>query len=258
MISCKDLKFSYNDAVIFESLSFDLQDSTFAAIIGPNGAGKTTLLKLITGLHLPDQGSVNFRPTINLSFAGKKRDRSFSAQDVMWLPSRFEMPFEYTISDVMEMLLFPWPKLLNFQSKRLAITSALQEVGLTCNRERPFNSLSAGEQHRAMIGAAIVSDAKLLLLDEPCANLDIGASHRILQKLRDLNSRGKSILFSIHDLPLAYQYCDNFLLLAQGKDFLVGNRDNIFSSKLLQQAFGVKPEFVTVGLQTIPIFHPYI
>jgi ABC-type cobalamin/Fe3+-siderophores transport system ATPase subunit len=73
-----------------------------------------------------------------------------------------------------------------------------------------------------------------------------------------LNSRGKSILFSIHDLPLAYQYCDNFLLLAQGKDFLVGNRDNIFSSKLLQQAFGVKPEFVTVGLQTIPIFHPYI
>jgi iron complex transport system ATP-binding protein len=255
MISCKDLKFSYNDAVIFESLSIDLQDSTFAAIIGPNGAGKTTLLKLITGLYQPDKGSIDISATISLS--EKKQGGSISAHDLMWLPSRFDMPFEYTISDVMEMLLFPWPKLSNFKSKSLAITSALEEVGLSCNRERPFNSLSAGEQHRAMIGAAVVSDAKLLLLDEPCANLDIGASHRILQKLGDLNSKGKRILFSIHDLQLAYQYCDNFLLLAQGKEVLVGNRDKIFSSRLLQQAFGVKPEFVSFGLQTIPIFHPY-
>ena len=251
MITTKNLTFSFDDTVVIDSLSIDFGESTFAAIIGPNGAGKTTLLKLIAGLHQPDQGSVE----INGLRLRKKQNTPTLAQDVMWLPSRFDMPFAYTIYDVLQMLLFPWNSLSRFASKDLAIVSALEEVGLNCDINRTFNSLSAGEQHRAMIGAAIVSDAKLLLLDEPCANLDIGAAHRVLKKLRTLSGNGKKILLSIHDLQLGYQYCESFLLLSGTKQVLTGNRDEIFASSLLEHSFGVKPRFISTGQDTIPVFY---
>jgi ABC-type cobalamin/Fe3+-siderophores transport system ATPase subunit len=245
MIQTKDLTFSFDGRPIIDSMSVDFRDSAIAGIIGPNGAGKTTLLKLIAGLIQPSNGSI---------LITDRQQHDQKHQDVMWLPSRFEMPFAYSVYDVLEMLLFPWERLSQFNSKDAAIAAALDEVGLKCGKERIFNSLSAGEQHRAMIGAAIVSDATLLLLDEPCANLDIGASHRILKKLRDLSARGKKILLSIHDLQLAYQYCDQFLLLSGTKDVLLGTREKIFESNLLATSFGVKPRFISTGDGTIPIF----
>jgi iron complex transport system ATP-binding protein len=245
MIQTKDLTFSYDNKAIIDSMSIDFKDSTFAAIIGPNGAGKTTLLKLIAGLNQPNSGSIHI-PGCSTS--------SQKHQNLMWLPSRFEMPFAYTVYDVLQMLLFPWERLSRFTSKDLAITTALEEVGLNCGKNRIFNSLSAGEQHRAMIGAAIVSDAILLILDEPCANLDIGASHRILKKLRSLSTCGKNVLLSIHDLQLAYQYCDRFLLLGGTKDILFGTREQIFQSKLLATSFGVQTRFITTDVDTFPFF----
>ena len=250
MIKTKDLSFSYDGSVVIDAMSIDFKNSTFGCIIGPNGAGKTTLLKLIAGLYQANHGSIY---TLDKT-ANDQKQKKKTAQEVMWLPARLEMPFAYTVHDVLQMLLFPWNKLSRFSSKDLAVTAALKEVGLNCDTSRPFNSLSAGEQHRSMIGAAIVSDAKLLLLDEPCANLDIGASHRILKKLRSLSGSGKKILLSIHDLQLAYQYCDEFLLLSGVKDVLIGSRDEVFSSSLLATSFGVKLRFIKTGDEVIPVF----
>lgn len=236
MIVTEKLQFSFQGSTIINNLSFSLKGQEFTAVIGPNGAGKTTFLKLAAGILKPDSGKVLY-PEYRSEKSGKTPKNL--AKHLMWLPARIDMPFSYTVEDVLKMLLFPWERLSRFKNKDQAIKTGLTEVGIPEFAGRPFHSLSAGEQQRALLGAALVSDADILVLDEPCANLDVGAAHRTMKKLRSIAQQGKDVLFSIHDLQLAYQYCDNFLLLTPDRTAVPGNRDQIFSSLELKMAFGV-------------------
>lgn len=248
MITCEKLNFNFRGSNIIDNLTFSLNAQAFTAVIGPNGAGKTTLLKLMAGILKPATGNV-FYPGLQ----NQKPDISPKdlAKHLMWLPARIDMPFSYTVEDVLNMLLFPWDRLSKFASKTQAIKAGLNEVGIPEFAGRQFSSLSAGEQHRAMLGAALVSDADILLLDEPCANLDVGAAHRAMKKLQSISQQGKVVLFSIHDLQLAYEYCEDFLLLTPDRTACPGTKEQIFSSLELKMAFGINIEKVRENHNTL-------
>lgn len=243
MITVKDVGLRFGRKDIFKGLTVSINTRKLTAVIGPNGAGKTTLLKMLAGILRPDTGS------ISLNFPNH-------AQDVMWVPSHIEMPFAYSVKEVLAMLLHPWLKAAERDAATAMVQHALDSAGLPQFADRIFSSLSAGEQHRIALGAAIVSRARVLILDEPCANLDVGAAHQILLKLREILASDRTLIISIHDLQLAWEYCDEFLLLTPDLGSLQGSRRDIFSNPALSSAFQISVRFVRTDEKELPVFGP--
>jgi zinc transport system ATP-binding protein len=196
VIEAKDLFFSYGNDPIFSNISFEVEGGEFMGIIGPNGGGKSTLLRLILGFLTPDKGSLN----VFGKGAGRARHQMAYVPQNM----RFDKHFPISVLDlVLQGRLFhlPWYGIWKQHDMKKAIL-ALEQVNLAHLQDRPFGTLSGGEQQRALIARALVSDPKILVLDEPTANVDHAAEKTILELLSSLKSK-MTILLVTHDLQTA-------------------------------------------------------
>lgn len=193
LIKIDHLFFSYEDLPILEDVSIEITSGEFVGIFGPNGGGKTTLLKLIMGLLLPTQG------TVELLENGSSLER----KKIGYVPqiARFDRDFPISSLEVVMMgclsRLNRWgwyPK--DVREKSLAV---LERLGLLHKASSSFGMLSGGEAQRVLIGRAIVGEPKLLLLDEPTASVDAKAEEEIYSLLKELNQT-MTILMVSHDL----------------------------------------------------------
>ena len=148
------------------------------ALIGPNGIGKTTLLRLAAGVLACSRGTV--------SLAGRRLDtlrRAEAARLVALVPQRFEVPFDFTVRadcrarpHTLSWILFAGFK----RQDRQAVERALELADVTSLRNRIFNELSGGERQRVKIALGLAQEPRLLLLDEPTQNLDLGRQLELL------------------------------------------------------------------------------
>lgn len=196
MIDCQNLSFSYNDILILKDISFAVEIGEYIGIIGPNGGGKTTLLKLIMGFLTPTSGS------LTLSGLSPVQARS----EIGYVPQAMRFDRQFPIS-VFELVLsgrlskLPWYGMYSSEDRRLA-RETIELLGLQDIQHAPFGTLSGGQAQRVLIARALVSQPKLLLLDEPTANVDAHAESEIYELLKNL--RGKmTILMVTHDLSTA-------------------------------------------------------
>ncbi|NCB39173.1 MAG: ABC transporter ATP-binding protein [Erysipelotrichia bacterium] len=194
VIRCKDLSFAYEDGVnVLEKISFELEAGEFTCIVGPNGGGKTTLLKLILGLLKPTDGSMEVmgRP------AGKSRAH------IGYVPqfSKFDAGFPVSVLDVVLMgclsYNFFWGRYSADQIEKAH--NALLSVGLHGLATKTFADLSGGQKQRALIARALMSEPKLLLLDEPTANVDIHGTEQFYGMFEEMNKKFTIIMVS-HDI----------------------------------------------------------
>ncbi|MGB7128547.1 MAG: ABC transporter ATP-binding protein [Candidatus Rhabdochlamydia sp.] len=193
IISIHQLFFSYNHQSILEDVNITVHPNEFIVVFGPNGGGKTTFFKLILGLLRPKKGWVkvlNKHPKHTRHLMG-------------YVPQmqQVDRSFPICVLDVVMMgclgKLNCWgrfPKAM----RKLGL-QALEKVGLLHKEKAPFGSLSGGETQRALIARAIVDHPKILLLDEPTANVDPQAEKSIYQLLKELNA-DMTILMVSHDL----------------------------------------------------------
>lgn len=183
--------FSYGGAPVIENADFAVADGDFMSVIGPNGAGKTTLAKLLLGLLEPRSG------TIRVFGRAPRAARS----QLGYVPqyAQFDPAFPVTVMDVVLMgRLRPGIGPYRRQD-RSAAYAALGEVGLEGLERRPFSRLSGGQRQRVLIARALAGDPRLLILDEPTANVDAAVESRLSTLLRRLNER-MTILLITHDL----------------------------------------------------------
>lgn len=188
--------FSYNGTVVLEDVNFSINPGEFIGIFGPNGGGKTTLLKLIMGFIKPDYGKVEV--------FGTQPQKSHSL--ISYVPQGLRFDRQFPIS-VLELVLsgrlsrLPWHGKFPPEDIRDA-RAVMEKVGLGDIGNRSFGTLSGGQAQRALIARALVSNPKLLLLDEPTASVDAKAELEIYQILEDL--KGKiTILMVTHHLRTA-------------------------------------------------------
>ena len=142
--------------------------------------------------------------------------------------------------------------MLSIQDRRL-VDNALRQSGAYELRHRELRELSGGERQRAYISMALCQDSGALLLDEPTTYLDIGQKNQVMELIRELNSRGKTILTVLHDLPLAFGYSDYVAVMAEGKLQAFGTPGEV--REAAAKAFGVKQSIVAIDGREQIIFY---
>ncbi|GAK59848.1 ABC transporter [Candidatus Vecturithrix granuli] len=189
----------YDDVVALEDVNLCLRAGDFVSIIGPNGGGKTSLLKLLLGLVKPTRGSVEV--------LGKTPEQA--RQEIGYVPQQVTLDKHFPIS-VWDVTLMgrlgriPLLKKYTAEDHDLA-ADALQKVKLYDLKDRHISKLSGGQQQRVLIARALVTNPKLLLLDEPTASVDTEIKRDIYELLVELNTQMTIVMVS-HDIGVVSSY----------------------------------------------------
>jgi iron complex transport system ATP-binding protein len=194
--------FQYNDRdPVLRDIDLTLREGTCSALIGANGAGKTTLLRLASGTLTATSGKVLLEGEPVGDMPHRKRSRL-----VALVPQQLDVPFDFSVQQIVEQGRTPYLGMLSGPARedRLAVDRALDLTDTARLRHRVFNELSGGERQRVKIALGLAQQAKLLLLDEPTQNLDIGRQAELIDLLHSLRSEGITVLASIHDLHLVH------------------------------------------------------
>lgn len=218
MIEIEKLCFSYPDREILKDITLKVPPGEFLGIIGPNGGGKTTLLRLILGFLRPRSGT--------LLIEGKKPQEA--SELLAYVPQilHFDKEFPLTLKELVlqgRLSHLSWYGRYR-KEDHVEAEKMIELVGLWDYRHNPFSALSGGQMQRAIIARAIASHPKILILDEPTANVDSKAQRDIFEILHFLK-RKMTVLIVTHDLEIAMNEVDRvFCVQGTGK---ILNRDEV-------------------------------
>ena len=211
-VSIRNVTKAFGESVVIRNFNEEIQDGEFITFLGPSGCGKTTMLRIIAGFEKQTDGEVYIDGQL---VSGKK---TFVPPEKRGIGMVFQNYAVWPHMTVFENVAYPLtlrktPK----EEIRERVEKALELVHLSGHRDHLPARLSGGQQQRVALARALVAAPGLLLLDEPLSNLDIAHQFEILDLLRRINrEQHKTILLVIHDLNMAWQYCDRLLLLHQG------------------------------------------
>ena len=211
MIKIQNLKKAYKDCVALDTVSMHIRKGEFVAIIGASGSGKTTLLNIIGGLDTDYMGSCVVR---------NKEMSSLSDVECCTFRSRY-ISYVYQFFNLISFLTVKENMSLTSQIKgkkvdEKELDQVLKLLGLEQKKDSFANELSGGQQQRVAIGRAILAHTDIILTDEPTGNLDGENAENVMDILKVLNGKGKTIVLVTHDLKIA-NYADRIIRLEQGK-----------------------------------------
>lgn len=238
MLTFQNLSFSYTSTPFINNINLHIKSGEYVGIIGPNGSGKSTLIKLMAGLLIAKQGTVliDNEDIIQMGRRDIARRLAYVPQNIFPLPG-------FSVRSVVAMGRYPYEKgILGLDSKgSIVIDKALAQTGLQELQNRDFNSMSGGEQQRAIIASALAQEADLLLLDEPTSALDIRHQQEIYKLLRVLSEEeGRTVVVVTHDINLAAQFCSRIIMMDRGRIAASGTPNSVLQFKRIEQVYGVQ------------------
>lgn len=236
ILELADITAGYDGSPVIWNVNLSVYDNDFIGVIGPNGGGKTTLVKVIVGLIKPMRGSVNYYSDSPLAFP----------QRIGYLPqiNQFDQKFPISVIDVVLSGLMPAGKALirfNRKDKELAM-DLLHSVGIGALANKPIGELSGGQMQRVFLCRAIISQPKLLILDEPNTFVDNQFEYDLYETLRKLNDE-IAIMIVSHDVGTISYYVKT---IACVNKFLHYHPSNIITEQQLA-AYGCPLQLITHG-----------
>lgn len=219
--------------------SLSLSSGNFTTLVGPNGAGKTTLLRLLSGLWRLSEGQALLDGQNLHTF--RRRDL---ARRIAFSPQDTHLSFALTVREVV--LMGRHPHLGRFESEgksdHIAVAEAMERADVAGLAGRFVTELSGGERQRVIIARSLATSAKIIVLDEPTANLDISHALDIMSLCRQLADDGKIIVLATHDLSLAARFSTEIVLVNAGHIVASGEPEETLSEARLWEVFGVCAE----------------
>jgi iron complex transport system ATP-binding protein len=257
MLEARDLTVKYDHRIAVAGVSLSLKEAEITAIIGPNGAGKSTLLRTLNGQLPRASGTVllDGEPIERLNRRSISRKIAVVAQEA-------ELRFPVTVLEFVLGGRFAWATHTGWgweTERDLQVAeSVLRESELSELGSRLMNELSGGERQRALMARALATEAPVLLLDEPTANLDLSHQSTLLTLVRNRCDQHRvAALVVTHDINLAAQFADHILLMKHGKTVQYGRPEAVLRPEILENVFELRvlvdAHPVTGGPRVTPI-----
>jgi zinc transport system ATP-binding protein len=214
-IAVRDVCFRYGEQEVLHNVSFEVPERAFVAVVGPNGGGKTTLLRLLLGAIVPRFGTIR---VLGEPPAAASCRIGYVPQLLLFDPS-----FPVTVLDAVLIGRAAQRRFGRFtRGERIQAQAALDRVRLADAARRPFASLSGGQRQRVLIAQALVSEPRLLLLDEPTANVDAETEQQVYSLLLELN-RDVTVVVVSHNLSVVTAHASHVLCVNRTVDLhLIG------------------------------------
>lgn len=208
-VQITDLTVHYGEVLALTGVDLRLEEGRVIGLLGTNGAGKSTLFNAVMGLVAPTRGRVEVLGGSSLG-ARKRGLVAFVPQS-----ERIDTDFPVSVRDVVSMGRYGRLGVTRRlrAADRDAVDAAIARVGLTELTDRQIGELSGGQRKRAFVARGIAQDARLLLLDEPFAGVDVTSQALITRLLHELRDEGRTVLISTHDLAGVPALCDEVVLL---------------------------------------------
>lgn len=249
----ENLSFSYRCFPVLKGVDFTAKEGNLICVLGKNGAGKSTLFRCILGLLRGYEGTV---------LAGGVDVRTLKEREVAgkiaFIPQNHDPAFSFSVADMVLMGTTSSLEGLGVPGKkqRETVRNALETMRIGHMADRNYAHLSGGEQQLVLIARAIAQQAGILVMDEPCANLDYGNQARVMEELKRLSREGYLIVQSTHSPDQAFLYADQAAVLMDGSIRVLGRPQEVLTESLLSEVYGIPVSLYQAGDTKIKLCMP--
>ncbi len=236
LLEVSDVTCGYGDDPVLRDVTFSIDKPEYVCVIGPNGVGKSTLIKLIDGLVKPTSGSVSVFGKDVSEYGLKELSRLIG-----YVPVTSN---DFSSMPVLDTVLVGRYSLQGWRTRSDDISAAvraLKAMGVDDLVDRRFDELSAGQRQKVSIARGLVQEPKMLMLDEPTANLDIRHQIYVSAFLRNLTDKAGMTCFTVsHDLNLAAKHATKILVLKKpGVVYDIGRPEEVITERMVRDVYGV-------------------
>ncbi|HKS30412.1 MAG TPA: ABC transporter ATP-binding protein [Pyrinomonadaceae bacterium] len=240
MLEARDITVCYSKREVIAGVSLTAEPGSVTAIIGPNGAGKSTLMRALNGAKEITRGEVLLDGKPLAEFARRVVGRRIAV-----VAQESDLRFPVTVMEFVLGGRYSWASMgaWGWETERdvEAARLALEETELTDFGTRLVGELSGGERQRAVLARALATEAAILLLDEPTANLDLAHQAAMLSLVRERSDNcGAAAVVVTHDVNLAAAFADRVLLLKAGRTLAHGAPREVLTPETLRELFDIQ------------------
>jgi len=240
MLEAREISVGYGERAAVRGVSLRAVPGEIVVVIGPNGAGKSTLMRALNGALVPSRGELMLDGKALRSYARRAVSRRIAV-----VAQEAELRFPVTVTEFVLGGRYAWSSTgaWGWETERDVEVArrAIEETGLAAYRARLMNELSGGERQRAVLARALATEAAILLLDEPTANLDLAHQATVLRLVRARTDQtGAAAVLVTHDLNLAAEFADRVLLLKEGRALAMGPPREVLTPSTLRELFEIE------------------
>jgi len=240
MIRAESIHIRVSEAFTLGPINFSAEAGDLICLVGPNGAGKSTLLKALAGVLPLANGTIHVEGIALADMPLRSR-----AERLAWLPQQRPIAWNMRVEDVVALGRFTLSSRAYFQCDTAAqadVCAAMEAAGALPFMGRDVQALSGGEQARVHLARTLVSPAKALLLDEPCAALDMAHQLHFMETLRAQANDGRLVIAALHDLDMAKRFADRVIVLDKCRVAADASPEIALTDRILSEVFGVRQE----------------
>ncbi len=233
MIEIKNVSKTYNGNIkAIDNLNLKINDGEIVGFIGLNGAGKTTAIKMMTGILVPDTG------TITINGYDIVKDSLKAKQIIGYIADNPDMFLKLTGIEFINFIANIYKVPVTIRKKRIKLFG--ERFGLSDVLDKPMQGYSHGTRQKMMVVAALVHDPAVWILDEPLIGLDPTSAFELKKMMREHADKGNAVFFSTHVLEVAEKLCDRIAIIDKGKIVFVGTLKKLkdkYDKKDLEKLF---------------------
>lgn len=233
MIEIKNVSKTYNGNIkAIDNLNLEINDGEIVGFIGLNGAGKTTAIKMMTGILVPDTG------TITINGYDIVKDSLKAKQIIGYIADNPDMFLKLTGIEFINFIADIYNVPVTLRKKRIKLFG--ERFGLSDVLDKPMQGYSHGTRQKMMVVAALVHDPAVWILDEPLIGLDPTSAFELKKMMREHADKGNAVFFSTHVLEVAEKLCDRIAIIDKGKIAFVGTLKELkdkYDKKDLEKLF---------------------